>query len=1319
MEQVSLYIGVSGGIMAAQFVENFRLPNAKHAQLEPAAFCEPGADIRKPAEIDADIAASYELLCERYDAIKKGMQEGGDLWADVSAARDRWIKPMLIALGYRPQYEAAKIPADDVGSLKFNISHRAWEGAGPPYIHTVAPEKDLDRRAGAKGSLAPHDELQRFLNASPQQWGVVTNGRVLRVLRDFHHTSVRGYIEFDLQGIFEDRARADFRALYRLAHVSRLVSGDDGKTPLEHLYDESTAAGVAIGGQLRDNVRAAIEELANGFLGGHPEVIAALRDDPEREAKAYYDEVLQVVYRLLFLLYAEQRGLLPGRNQLYQDSYSAAALRARAERPFRYDDPHGDLWEGLKVTFRLMRDGNAALAVPKLGGELFARGTDRYIDGMRCPNGVLLAAVRDLALVEREKVLQRISYVDLGVDELGSIYEALLDYQPRIATAAEQVPIDAAGKTARTVHPGEFFLDPRGMSRKSSGTYYTNPQLVDRLIQSALIPVLEERLSDAGDDRVAQEAALLDIKVVDPACGSGAFLIAAMNTLGLRLARVRSGEDYPPADVVDAARHDVLAHCIYGVDLNPTTVTLAKVSLWIAAAARDVPLTFLDHRIRCGNALVGATPELLAAGIPDESFTPVTGDDKDVAREARKANRDQRKAWGKGRGVQPGLRVTLLESVADLDCFLRVGQLADHDPEGARDLYESCFEAPGPLSAHQIADTWTAAFFWPLDGSEPPVTEQLFRELSFQGGALPRRTSEIVREIAASHRFFHWHLEFPDVFGRADPGFDVVVGNPPWDRVKLSQQEFFEVRSPKIAGAHNAATRKQMIARLADSLDDADRALFARFESAAKEAENTSLFLRESRRYPLGGRGDVNLYPVFAELDSDLIRTAGRVGIVVQTGIAVDDTNKELFAAFIGAQRLISLFDFDNREGIFPGIHRTHPKFCLLTIGGAGRFPQGDFAFYSTRVEHLDDPQRHFTLSATDLLLFNPNTQTCPMFRSVRDAAIAKRLYERWPVIKTEATSENPWALRLSRALDMGKAENVSRTLRARRDRALRIYESKLFVQYDHRFADYNGVEAASLDEGQPKEMSPRTKQDPAFLITPRRWFPQSELVGGDILPRVAGAEWLLAYRDITNSTNERTVIAAILPQSTPDYTVRLALQLEPSARRAALLLAVFNSITFDYLARLALNGTHLSDYVTHQLVVPNESRFDERLPSRATFSSLLVPRVMELTHTANDTVSFARALGHKGPPYSWNEGRRLEPRCEIDAVIAHLYQLDRPDLEWILDAQPPSESFRGLKHKEIAKWKEYRTMRLVLESYDLLAAGKPLPTDAPDKEQS
>jgi hypothetical protein len=782
-QQRIINFSVSGGLLSQEFVEGLCAPRTSEQFAQAPTFAPPHGSAPTPAELEGDIAAAWELALENWDLIRGHLSRL--LKDDVSAARAKWMRPLLNLLDFDPQHQAANIKVGEDEKLSFSLSHRGWKGDDAPIVHTVAPGQGLDDKTPGKAQRSPHDTLQTFLNSSSgDRWAVLTNGRSLRVLRDFYHTYTKGYVEFDLEGMFESRTFSDFRALYRLTHASRFVPDADGRTPLDHFYETSQAAGVAVGGDLRKNVKRAIERLANGFMT--PELLERLRGSDEA-SREFYGEILQVVYRMLFLLFAEQRGLLPGRETMYAQEYSMAALREQAQGDLPRWDEHVDLWEGLKVTFRMMHEGVPELGIFAYDGMLFDPTLTPTLDPLACRNADLLAAVRDLTFIERGGVLQRISYVDLGVEELGSIYESLLDYAPRVAATDEAFEAEEHGRKVKyEVHAGQFFLDPRGMTRRSSGSYYTSPALVGKLVGWALAPTIEKRLAETGGEPKDREAALLDIKVCDPAMGSGAFLIAATNTLALYLARARTGDDYPPEAELRRARHDVLVNCIYGVDKNPMAVQLAKVSLWINAACPDVPLTFLDHHLKCGDSLVGATPELLAAGIPDAAFKAVSDDaaEKQAASAARKRNTQERERWQRDGAVKPempGLRVTLLDTAADLARWRTLNELAERDPGLAQTEYEK-YRLSEPYRRPKLeADLWTAAFFWePRTGAAAP-TEGMLRTLQPNPAGVSSELLEELRRLAERYRFFHWHLEFPDVFrDRANPGFDCILGNPPF-----------------------------------------------------------------------------------------------------------------------------------------------------------------------------------------------------------------------------------------------------------------------------------------------------------------------------------------------------------------------------------------------------------------------------------------------------------------------------------------------------------------------------------------------------------
>ncbi|HQB98306.1 MAG TPA: N-6 DNA methylase, partial [Candidatus Cloacimonadota bacterium] len=526
-------------------------------------------------------------------------------------------------------------------------------------------------------------------------------------------------------------------------------------------------------------------------------------------------------------------------------------------------------------------------------------------------------------------VFQPINYRNLGPEELGSVYDSLLEMSPEVDLAA-----------------GYFKLSIiSGSERKTTGSYYTPTSLVNCLLDSALEPDIDNALHSPQTSTILPEEALLALKICDPACGSGHFLIAAAHRIAKRLASIRAGEDEPAPSVIQHALRDVIGHCIYGVDLNPMAVELCKISLWMEALEPGKPLTFLDHHIQCGNSLLGCTPSLLKQGIPDAAFTPLTGDDKDYCNRFRRQNREERdlevldifsadnQVWSNSLPYAPQLLI--LDQMADPDLESLVQKEQTFAQIQASDDYQH---------PKFIFDAWCASFVIGKSSAADtpyPITQRILDNIQSNPANIDPVLKAEIQNLADKYRFFHWHLAFPEVFSPPvlissqslpkqqprQPGFDCVLGNPPWERVKLQEKEFFSARDADIANAPNAAARKRLI----EALPQTDPLLYQAFLAEKRIAEGSSLLIREGGRYPLCGRGDVNTYTVFAELNRILLSDKGRCGCIVPSGIATDDTTKFFFQDLIDTGSLVSLYDFENREGLFPAVD-SRMKFCLLTL---------------------------------------------------------------------------------------------------------------------------------------------------------------------------------------------------------------------------------------------------------------------------------------------------------------------------------------------------------------------------------------------------
>ncbi|MBC8383858.1 MAG: N-6 DNA methylase, partial [Candidatus Cloacimonetes bacterium] len=1075
-----LSVNNQGNLINEHLLLELSNEKTKYKFAQPDSFRWFGDDaLDTPHILNLIIANRYEDLVARWDMYFNDFEK-----YSISELRERWIKPFFAAFSYDLQFQRGDVHS---GDFTFYLSHRGWDQESAPYIHSVQWDQYLDAKTSdGRNTYSPHDTMQRFLISSKEHtWGIVTNGKKLRLLRDFHHETRKAYIEFDLETLFQGRNFSDFRLLWRLIHPSRFFpTPDSNESRLEQMFVESKAAGVSIGEDLKLNVRIAIEELANGFLYSTHGLTDKLVDDPTKCAE-FHHQLLRVIYRILFLLYAEQRNLMPIRSSLYFKEYSISAIREKIESGMILEDDFTDLWEGLKVTFEMVRQGVDTMGIPNYNGLLFDPGEIEWLASCTCKNSQLLTAIRYMTTMEKGGLLQRISYVELDVDEIGAIYESLLDYIPRVSSQLEifedVMLIDGKHKnTTREIASRTFFLDPRGTNRKSSGTYYTNPGLVNALIESALKPVMEQRLAGAEKDKESQINALLSLDVCDPAAGSGAFLIASTEFLGEKLAVLQTQDEYPSDKAIRHARRDVLRHCIYGVDLNPLAVELCKVSLWLISATDDLPLNFLDHHIKCGNSLIGTTPELIKKGIPPDAFNPVIGDEKHVCTERKKQARNDVKDLKSGQLY--GMFMPKSENLI----FTQKTDFAEEYSENTTDEINELIQDYQHSQRDEsftykkfIADYWTAAFFWqhkdlaksPLergvpndfgtgcvrpsqwlekqDDSSPPQRSEkeypnnhiLFDLMKGNREAVSPEIASEVKELAGNYKFFHWYLEFPQVFEKG--GFDCMLGNPPWDNVQPEEKQFFATYDPEIAEM-SGNNRKKAIESLIESNSD----LYEKWNKFKRDIYVFSRFVRESGKYFLTARGKLNLYPIFAETFKDHINEHGRAGFIVPTGIATDDSTKAYFGNLIDTKSLVRLFDFENKEAIFPDVHRSY-KFCLLTIAGK-QIDRSQFSFFSTNLDHLNDKIRQFTLSPNDIERINPNTKTTPIFRTKVDAELTKKIYQQVPVLINEENDVNPWEISFRQGLfNMTSDSHLFHTEPAE-DR-VPLYEAKMIWQYDHR----------------------------------------------------------------------------------------------------------------------------------------------------------------------------------------------------------------------------------------------------------------------------
>ncbi|MFE7747925.1 Eco57I restriction-modification methylase domain-containing protein [Streptomyces sp. NPDC057428] len=1314
-----------GGLLPADMLlriaEARNLPGTKSADY--------GMPASVPVRDEAERAWEYlkPLWRDLRTALPANPKTGAPAADPTGRAGTDWLAQLFRKLDFGALTEvgAPGIPADADPDKHFPVSHRH----GPALVHQVPWNQELDKRL-TFGQVPPQSMLQDCLNRTEAHlWAVLTNGRRVRLLRDSSSFATAAYVEFDLEAIFDGELFSEFVLLYCVLHASRFAVPEGAAASgcwLEKWRAEAVSSGARALDQLRLGVQNALTALGTGFLR-HPDN-TRLREDTD--PKALRDALLRLVYRLLFVFVAEDRGALldpkadERQRQAYDRYFSSARLRERARR--RQGTAHGDQYEALRIVLDALgkEGGRPELGLPGLGGLFSPKKADAPLDGLKLSNESLLTAIRHLAQM-RDPGARRwrpIDYRHLDAEELGSVYESLLELEPKHSA------------TDRTFE----LIEVAGNSRKTTGSYYTPSSLIECLLDTTLDPVIddavkrgEQRATEAGrpepTDDIVDE--LLSLTVCDPACGSGHFLVASARRIAKRVASVRERNPEPTVDAVRHALHEVVARCVYGVDLNPMAVELAKVSLWLEAMEPGKALGFLDAHVKHGNGLIGATPKLLADGIPDDAFKPIEGDDRKYAAGLVKRNKIQRGGQdellfdtetlpGNDRYAAELARITTAPS--DLLEQVRAQESA----------YRAHTESAAYVEDVHAADAWCAAFVWPKrDGAPEAPTDQVFRALrSRDQSAVPDTTHAEIRKLREQYRFFHWHLEFPEVFAVPESGagvqpgtgwaggFDAVVGNPPWDQVQVDAREFFAAKRVDIAESANMTVRNKKISLLATE----DPELYASFKEEQRKNDGFKHFAHTSGRFPLTAFGRLNTYSLFAEHARTTMATQGRIGQIVPSGIATDSFNQYFFKDLITKGQLDTLYDFENEDKVFPEVH-NQLRFCLFTLRGSGSLSEPIRIVFKVRQpEQIAD--RSYLLAAEDILAINPNTGTCPVFRSRRDMEITLGIYRRIPVLLREgAANGNPWGVKFQLMIMMNTDSDKFRT---REDlitdgwhleghtfvkagaHMLPLYEAKMVHHYDHRFSTYENATEKQLNKGTLPRFTVEQHQDPTAVPLPRYWVSAQDTPTGEfdksgkeikapgVRSRLAARgwdrTWVMGWRDICRASDERTMICAIAPAHGFGHPFPLAFPAAPE--HAPLLSAAFSSMACDYAVRQKIGGTHLTYGYVHQLPVPTPGQLAPHGP-------FITPHVLELTYTAHDMTPFAHDLGDTGMPFRWDPDRRAIIRAELDALFFHLYGITRDDTAYILD------TFNVTRDNDTKAHGEYRTKRLILAEYDRMAA--------------
>lgn len=1302
-----------------------------------------------------------------------------------SQTEDDLIWPILEALGWTASLRQQNLTPrgredvpdgllfkDAAAKAQANRTPEEWRRYqfGLAVVESKRWSRPLDRRSGRRGEeTAPSTQMLRYLRriedltTGKLRWGMLTNGSRWRLYYQGARSVAEQFFEIDLTAVLEidghdsglfaltDGERRHWLRVFALIfrRESFLGTPSDARTfhqrALEegHFYEERVAANLSklVFGEVFPQLASAIARAAPG---------APLQD--VREA------ALVLLYRLLFILYAEDRDLLPVRDSRYADYGLREKVRGdigqRKDRNDTFSNTAARYWSALDDLCRAIDQGDTSIGLPPYNGGLFDRNRTPLLTRVRLDDAVMANVIDALSFERTPEGRRYINYRDLSVQQLGSIYERLLEHE--------------------VIRDGDTIaIRPNAFARKGSGSYYTPEDLVNLIIRETLDPLVAQRMEAF---RVATEEQatstnpenqrlgilkrtdpaekLLDLKICDPAMGSGHFLVSLVDyhadqvitamaeaeatvphyisPLSDRIEAIRNtilgnaeqrGWTVDPAQLDDRhiVRRMVLKRCIYGVDKNLMAVELAKVALWLHTFTVGAPLSFLDHHLRCGDSLFGLWVQ---SGIDKTAdFDASLFLHAPMTRALRAASSMQ---------IIEGLTdAEIAEAHRSADVFAEV-----QDMTAPLDALLCLLHALDWLELNTRANRVVLeSYFTGLYGDPVQIAMGKLDPLaktyeSKTTKAEVKRLSQMLgqaRELIADERFLNWQVAFPGVWSdwQSDTltgGFDAIIGNPPWDRMKLQQVEWFAVRRREIALAPRAADRNRMVA----ALETAGDPLARDYAKAEARAEAGVRMARSAGDYPLLSGGDVNLYSLFVERAMKLVKPGGIVGLLTPSGIASDKTAAPFFKGVSTGGRLKALYDFENRrtrfnaQPFFPDVDSRF-KFCVLVASPSRTFEAAQCAFFLQDVSELHDIERCFPLTAEDFARVNPNTGTAPIFRTRRDAALTTVIYGRLPVLvdRTGGGEAKAWPVSYATMFHMTNDSSHFRTqreleetegaypiggnrFRCGRGEWIPLYEGKMAQAFDHRAAS---VVVNPENQHRPAQPEPATvgqHRDPTWLPTPQYWVLAAECRWPP------STHWVLGFKEITAPTNERTFIAALFPAVGFGNKIPL---LKPTSddRSEYLLCANLNSIVFDFVTRQKIQGQTLNLFIIEQLpVIPPDHYHKTRFGGK-TAAHIIGEAVLELTYTANDMAPLARDMGYvdtKGDarlPFKWDEDRRLVLRAKLDAIYFHLYGITKRD-----DVRYIYSTFPIVERHETATYGQYRSCELCLAWMSAFSAGDP-----------
>ena len=1298
-----------------------------------------------------------------------------NLEPNESQTEDDLIWPVLKCLGWtaslRQQNLSAHghkdIPdgllfADDSVKEQANRFSEEWKRyeLGTAVVESKRWLRRLDHRSGQQGEKsAPSTQMLRYLRrvddltTGKLRWGILTNGAHWRLYYSGAQSVSEQFFEIDLaailnipghnNGSFELSAEERQHWFKVFVLIFRrdafLEDGVDKQTFHQRIIDESRV--------YQENVAAILSNLV--FERVFPSLARAIaKASPAEPLSKVRVAALVLLYRLLFILYAEDRNLLPVRDSRY-DHYSLRKrvrldVESRKNSGVTFSETVTEYWSAIDNLCRAIDSGDPSMGLPPYNGGLFDRHRTPLLTHIQLGDAVIAYVIDALSFVRTPRGRYYINYRDLGVQQLGSIYERLLEQE-----------ICRDGDTIIT----ELNI----FARKNSGIYYTPDDLVGLIIKETIEPLIEQLVQEFKDESEMLGAEpnnedslrrlkqldpaenILDLKICDPAMGSGHFLVNLVDHLADQVIAamaeaetLRDGYISPLADridgirstikanaevsnwVVDSAQLDdrhiirrmVLKGCVYGVDKNPLAVELAKVSLWLHTFTVGAPLSFLNHHLRCGDSLFGAW------------VLPVI-----------------KKLEKRGNLFLDGPLNRAMQSVSSMKNIERLTDADIAEVHRSADEFTEVSKMTRPLNAFlslyyafewmnlKSRDDKIVYQAW-LDGMFGDPIEIAQDRTALLAGSDDAQHFAGLLETASRHIteqcFLHWQVVFPGVWSdweyEITGGFDAVIGNPPWDRMKLEQLEWFATRRPEIAKSKHADDRKRMIEELMKSGDP----LASDYVRAQEQAVAAPRMARKGGDYPHLSGGDLNLYSLFVERAMMLVKQDGLVGLLVPSGIASDWTAAKFFKSVATEGRLKALYDFKNRRKnhilshFFPDVISQF-KFCVFVASPSPLQVDANCAFFLQNRSELEDPERRFSMTAADFDRVNPNTGTAPTFRTHRDAKLTTEIYSRLPVLVDRSTGGEvkAWPVKYTRMFDMTNDSRLFRTHAELKEKEgawpvgnnrfesssgewVPLYEGKMIHAFDHRASSITVNPTSIHNPANPKPTTPNQHQDPNWVPNPRFWVLASEC---GWFPQLG---WVLGLRTICRSTDIRTFIATLLPAVGFGNSLPI-LKPESTNRSEWLLFANFNATVFDYVTRQKVQGPNMSLYIVEQLPIVPLEHYETVCFGPKTAKDIVREAVLELTYSAHDMAPFARDMGYMNkagevlPPFSWDDGRRQYLRAKLDALYFHLYGVtDRNDIRYIYS------TFPIVRKKEQKEWGCYRSRDLCLAWMNALTAGNP-----------